>query len=126
MSETRFSDEHTWARFDDDGSALVGISEHAAEQLGDIVFVEPPEPGRDITQGEEIGVIESVKTTGELHAPLGGTVEAVNEAVVERPELVNESPLDDGWLFRMRVDDDTAFEALMDEHAYGRFVESLD
>jgi glycine cleavage system H protein len=123
--ETRYSGEHVWIRLDDDGAATVGISDYAQSQLGDIVYIEAPEVGRDVIANEEIGLIESVKTTSELKAPASGTVTAINGEVLEKPELVNESPLDDGWMFRMRVDDEAALEELMDEDDYGEYVESL-
>jgi glycine cleavage system H protein len=122
----RFSPEHSWVRLDDDGLATVGISPYAQEQLGDIVYIEAPDVGREITQGEDIGVIESVKTTGELSAPASGAIVALNGAALERPELVNESPLDDGWILRMRVDDEGALDELMDEDGYAEYVAGLD
>ena len=123
MVEIRFSEDHTWLRVDDDGDATVGISEFAQEQLGDIVYVEPPDEGREIVVGEEVGIIESVKTTGELHAPASGTVIEVNAAVLETPELINASPLDDGWLFRLRIGDESSLADLLDEEAYQVFIE---
>lgn len=122
----RFSTDHSWVRLDDDGLATVGISDYAQEQLGDIVFIEAPDVGRELIQGEDVGVIESVKTTGELRAPASGMVSAVNGAALENPALVNESPLDDGWIFRMRVDDEGALDELMDESDYADFVDGLD
>ncbi|MCB1747176.1 MAG: glycine cleavage system protein GcvH [Gammaproteobacteria bacterium] len=126
MLDLRFSPDHSWVRRDDDGLATVGISPYAQEQLGDIVYIEAPDVGREITHGEDIGVIESVKTTGELKAPASGTVVALNAAALESPEQVNESPLDDGWIFRMRIDDEAALDELMDEDAYAEYVEGLD
>jgi glycine cleavage system H protein len=122
----RFSAEHAWIKMDEDGTASVGISDYAQEQLGDIVFVETPDEGREILANEEIGIIESVKTTGELHAPVGGTVLEINKLLSERPEIVNASALDDGWLFRMQVDDEGELDELMDEDDYRDFVDSLE
>lgn len=125
MLELRFSSEHVWIRLDDDGLATVGISDYAQQQLGDCVFIEAPDIGRDIIATEDVGMIESVKTTSEIKAPASGTVTSINEDVLEKPELVNESPLDDGWLFRMRVDDEAALEELMDEDDYADYLETL-
>jgi len=123
--EIRYTPDHSWIRIDEDGDATVGISAYAQEQLGDIVYIEAPEVGREIVPGEEIGIVESVKTTGELKAPAQGSVTEINHAAIEKPELVNESPIDDGWLFRMRVTDEAAIEELMDEDDYTDYIDSL-
>ncbi len=125
MLQLRFSSDHTWIRLDDDGYATVGISDYAQQQLGDCVFVEAPDLGRDVVVTEDIGMIESVKTTSEIKSPASGTVTAINEEVLEKPELLNESPLDDGWIFRMRVDDEAALDELMDEDDYAEYIETL-
>ena len=125
MIEIRYTPDHSWIRIDDDGDATVGISAYAQEQLGDIVYIEAPEIGREIVPGEEIGIVESVKTTAELKAPAQGTVTEINHAAIEKPELVNESPIDDGWIFRMRVADEAAIEELMDEDDYADYIDSL-
>ena len=125
MIEIRYSPDHSWIRIDDDGDATVGISAYAQEQLGDIVYIEAPEIGREIVPGEEIGIVESVKTTEELKAPAQGSVTEINHTAVEKPELVNESPIDDGWIFRMRVTDEAAIEELMDEDDYADYIDSL-
>ena len=125
MIEIRYTPDHSWIRIDEDGDATVGISAYAQEQLGDIVYIEAPEVGREIVPGEEIGLIESVKTTGELKAPAQGSVTEINHAAIEKPELVNESPIDDGWIFRMRVADEAAIEELMDEDDYADYIDSL-
>lgn len=120
----KFSTEHLWIRLDTNGEATVGVSEHAQEQLGDVVYIEPPEVGRELTQGEEVGLIESVKTNSELHAPASGTVLDNNPRLADEPELVNESPLDDGWIFRMELDAEAELETLLDEQQYQEYVES--
>ena len=125
MLQLRFSSDHTWIRLDDDGFATVGISDYAQQQLGDCVFVEAPDLGRDVVVTEDIGMIESVKATSEIKSPASGTVTAINEEVLEKPELLNESPLDDGWIFRMRVDDEAALDELMDEDDYTEYLETL-
>ena len=125
MIEIRYTPDHSWIRIDEDGDATVGVSAYAQEQLGDIVYIEAPEVGREIVPGEEIGLVESVKTTGELKAPAQGSVTEINHAAIEKPELVNESPIDDGWIFRMRVADEAAIEELMDEDDYADYIDSL-
>lgn len=125
MNEARFSEEHAWVRMDDDGIATVGISDYAQEQLGDIVYVQLPDVGRDLVQGEDCAMIESVKTTSDVKCPIGGRVLEVNEALADVPEKVNEAPLDDGWLFRLEPADEAEFQDLMDSDDYDDFVDSL-
>jgi glycine cleavage system H protein len=113
----RYSTDHEWVRLEAD-EAVVGISAHAAEELGDVVFVELPEVGRRLQKGEAFGVIESVKTASDLYAPLAGEVVAVNEALSSQPELVNAEPYAAGWMVRLRLVDPTAADELMDADAY--------
>lgn len=122
MSELRFSDEHDWVRLEDDGEAVIGITDFAQEQLGDVVFVELPEIGREVSAGEEAAVVESVKAASDIKIPLSGTVTAVNETLNDSPELINSAPLNDGWLIRLKPSDSEAFNNLMDETAYQDFV----
>jgi len=117
----RFTEEHEWVRLDGD-EATVGITEHAAEQLGDIVFIELPVEGRTVAKGEEIVTIESVKAASEISAPLDGQVTEVNGAIVKNPGLVNEDALEDGWFFRMTLNDASEFDGLMDEAAYRAYI----
>ena len=124
MTERRYSEEHIWLKSDEYGMIVVGISDYAQEQLGDIVYVEVADVGREITRDEEIAVIESVKTTSEIFAPLSGTVREINVELAERPEIINESPLDAGWLLRVEPTDIDEMRDLMDEDAYKEFVES--
>lgn len=124
MSDAKYNEEHLWVKVDDLDMIVVGISEHAQEQLGDIVYVELPQLGREITVGEEIAIIESVKTTSEISAPLSGEVREINEALADSPELINESPLDDGWLMRIEPADQSELDEFMDEDAYREFVDS--
>jgi glycine cleavage system H protein len=112
-----------WASIDDYGMVVIGISEYAQEQLGDIVYVELPEIGQEVSAGDEIAVIESVKTTSEIAAPVTGTIYMINEDLADRPELINESPLEDGWLFRIEPDDIDEQSELMSEADYIQFVE---
>ncbi len=125
MNEPRFTEEHAWVRMDDDGIATVGISDYAQEQLGDIVYVQLPDVGRDLVQSEDCAMIESVKTTSDIKCPLGGRVIEINETLADVPEKVNEAALDDGWLFRLEPADDAEFEDLMDAEDYDDFVDSL-
>lgn len=120
MAGILFSEEHEWVEMDGD-IATVGISEFAQEQLGDIVFVELPEIGATVTQGDEAGVVESVKAASEIYSPISGEVTEVNEALEGTPELVNEDAQGDGWLFKVRVSDADELDNLMDEKAYKAF-----
>ncbi|WP_372604013.1 glycine cleavage system protein GcvH [Actibacterium sp.] len=117
----KFTEEHEWLLVDGD-VVVVGITEHAAEQLGDIVFVELPEEGATVTKDEEIVVIESVKAASDILAPLDGEIVEVNEAIVENPALVNEDPQGDAWFFKMKVDDLSALDDFMDEAEYKDFI----
>ena len=125
MSETRYTKDHEWVRLEGDGTATVGITDHAQSALGDVVYVELPEPGRDVTEGEACAVVESVKAASEIYAPLAGTITETNQALVDDPALANHSPTDGGWFFRMTLADDTGFENLMDEGEYAELVEGL-
>lgn len=119
-----FTDEHEWIEVEDD-SATVGITDYAQEQLGDIVFVELPEVGTALDKGGDAAVVESVKAASDVYAPITGEVTEGNEALEEEPALVNSSPEEDGWFFRMSVADKSELEGLMDEAAYKEFVEGL-
>lgn len=125
MSERKFTDEHEWVAVDGD-VGTVGISDYAQEQLGDIVFVELPEVGRALRQGEEAAVIESVKAASELYAPVDGEVVAVNDRLGKEPGLVNSEPTGGGWFLRLRIADPGQLDGLMDAAAYGRFVAALE
>lgn len=124
MSETRFTKDHEWVRMDGT-TATIGITPHAQEALGDIVFVELPEPGREVAQGEAVAVVESVKAASDVYAPLPGRVTEANGAVVDEPALVNRSADGDGWFYKLEVADPAAFGALMDEAAYKALLEAL-
>jgi glycine cleavage system H protein len=125
MSEIRYSEDHVWVCLDEDGVAVIGITDYAQEQLGDIVYVQLPDVGRDIEQGEDGVMIESVKTTGEVKCPIAGRVIEINEALAETPERVNESALDEGWLFKLEPADETQVEDLMDADDYEDYVSGL-
>ena len=119
-----FTDEHEWIEVEDD-SATVGITDYAQEQLGDIVFVELPEVGTALEKGGDAAVVESVKAASDVYAPITGEVTEGNSALEDEPALVNASPEEDGWFFRMSVGDKAELEGLMDEAAYKEFVEGL-
>lgn len=117
----KFTEEHEWLKLDGD-EVIVGITEHAAEQLGDLVFVELPTEGKMVVKGEEIVTIESVKAASDIAAPLDGQITEVNPAIVENPALVNEDPLENGWFFKMALADPADLDALMDEAAYREYI----
>lgn len=118
----RYTEEHEWTRIED-GDATIGVTEHAQDALGDIVFVEMPEPGREVAKGEAFGVVESVKAVSDLFAPLSGTVKEVNEALGDAPETVNKDPYGEGWMVRMTLSDAAETESLMDSKAYAELLE---
>jgi glycine cleavage system H protein len=124
MAETRYTKEHEWVRLDGE-VATVGISEHAQEQLGDIVFVELPEVGRKVSWGDPLAVVESVKAASDVYAPVGGEVVEANEKLNDDPALVNSGAETDGWFCRIRIADAGEVNQLMDVDAYKAFVESL-
>ncbi len=117
----KFTEEHEWLKPDGE-EVIVGITEHAAEQLGDLVFVELPEEGRMVVKGEEIVTIESVKAASDIVAPLDGQITEVNTAIVENPALVNEDPLENGWFFKMTLADPGEMDELMDEEGYREYI----
>ncbi len=124
MSETRYTKDHEWVRLEG-GLATVGITDHAQEALGDVVFVELPEPGREVDEGEACAVVESVKAASDVYSPLKGTVAEVNQSIVDDPALVNREATGGAWFFKLRLPDDKAVAALMDEAAYKAFLDTL-
>ena len=124
MAEMYFTKEHEWIAVSG-AEATVGITAYAQEHLGDLVYVEPPEIGRKLTNGKEAAVVESVKAASDVYAPVSGEVTATNKAVVDQPGLVNESPEEKGWLFKLRLTDPDQLRALMDRAAYDNFCAAL-
>lgn len=124
MAELRFTKDHEWIRLDGD-VATIGITDHAQNALGDVVFVELPEPGREVAAGEACAVVESVKAASDVYAPVAGRVAEVNGALADNPGLVNTDPTGEGWFFRLEGVDPQAVSALMDEAAYAAFLESV-
>lgn len=118
----KYTRTHEWMRAESDGTYTVGITDHAQDLLGDMVFVELPESDADVEAGADCAVVESVKAASDVYAPVEGTVIAVNEALQDSPELVNKDPYGDGWLYRIRPADAAAVEELMDAAAYGAVV----
>lgn len=125
-NDRRYSREHEWALLESDGRALVGITAYAQEQLGDIVFVDLPEPGKRLGQSEKLGEIESVKAVSDVYGPLAGEVAEVNQELVERPELVNEDPHGKGWMVRLASVDPAQLEDLLTAEAYEDFLAQLE
>ena len=123
-AETRYTSDHEWVRLEG-GVATVGITEHAQEALGDIVFVELPATGRDVGAGEACGVVESVKAANDVYAPVTGRIRDANEAIVTDPSLVNREPMGGGWFFRMEGVSQAELAVLMDEAAYKAYLETL-
>jgi glycine cleavage system H protein len=122
--DTRYTKDHEWIRLDGD-IATVGITDHAQEALGDVVFIELPALERTVEAGEACAVVESVKAASDIYAPLAGKVVETNSAIVDEPALVNSDATGEGWFFRLEIDDTEAFSALMDEAAYTEFLETL-
>ena len=117
-SELRYLATHEWGRIDEEGILTVGISEHAQDLLGDIVFVELPDIGMELDAEEESAIVESVKAASDVYAPLSGEVIEVNEKLLDEPEIVNSSPLEDGWFFKIKLNDASSFKNLMTEEEY--------
>ena len=123
-AELRYTKEHEWARLEDDGTLTVGITDHAQDALGDVVFVELPTVGDTVDVDGKFGVVESVKTVSDLFSPCAGVIEAVNEALDAEPELVNSAPYSGGWMVRISIEDSAQYESLMDAETYDAFVAS--
>lgn len=123
-SNLKYAATHEWARDEGDGTVTVGISDHAQESLGDVVYVEQPEVGSTVTGGEEAGVVESVKAASDIYSPVSGEVIAVNELLEEAPETINGSPYHDGWFFKVKMSDPSELEGLLDAAAYEAVAEN--
>jgi glycine cleavage system H protein len=121
MSDVRYTKDHEWVRLDGD-LATVGISDHAQEQLGDVVFVELPEIGRQVSRGGSLAVVESVKAASDVYAPITGEVVETNGAVADDPALINQSAEEEGWFCKLRITDQSQLTGLMDAAAYKAYV----
>ncbi|MGL4449188.1 glycine cleavage system protein GcvH [Shewanella sp.] len=122
-TELKYASSHEWIRKEEDGSYTVGITEHAQELLGDMVFVELPEVGDTVTAGEDCAVAESVKAASDIYAPISGEVIAVNEALEDSPELVNSDAYGEGWFFRVMPSDEAEVDALLDAEGYQAVID---
>ena len=123
LTELRYLATHEWGRIDEEGILTVGISDHAQDLLGDIVFVELPDIGKTLEAEEESAIVESVKAASDVYSPLSGEVIEVNEKLLDEPEIVNGSPYEEGWFFKIRLDDGSEFENLMTEEEYANSCE---
>jgi len=121
-SELKFSKEHEWIKIDSDGVATVGITDHAQELLGDMVYVELPEVSNHVATGDETGVVESVKAASDIYAPIAGKIVEVNEVLADEPELVNSDPYNEGWLYKMSVADEADLDALLAADEYAELI----
>ena len=121
-----YTREHEWLKLEDDGSVTIGITDHAQEALGELVFVEVPEAGAQFSSGDACAVVESVKAASDIYCPVSGEVVAVNEDLADEPEKVNSSPYDDGWVFRLQPEDATVLDELMSATDYERFLTELE
>ncbi|CAK0752666.1 glycine cleavage system H protein [uncultured Gammaproteobacteria bacterium] len=125
MAMLKFTRDHEWVLIDGD-TGVVGITDYAQRQLGDIVFVELPEIGRKVIKGEDTAVVESVKAASEIYSPVDGEVLEINRALNEEPALINSAPVSDGWFFKLGIHDATQLDELMDEADYKTFLEGLE
>ena len=122
MNTLRFTRDHEWVRLDGD-LAVIGITDYAQSQLGDVVYVELPEVGHRVEQGKEAAVVESVKAASEVYAPVSGEVAEINNMLTTDPATVNADPMGEGWFIKLRLDDPKELDSLMDEEGYKRFIE---
>jgi glycine cleavage system H protein len=123
-SDLKYARSHEWARLEEDGTVTVGITDHAQDALGDVVFVEHPEVGQPLVAESEAGVVESVKAASDIYAPVTGRVIAVNTALTDAPETVNQDPYGGGWFFKLEPDDPAELDELLDADGYAEFLES--
>jgi glycine cleavage system H protein len=122
-SDLRYTKSHEWVRVEEPGLVRVGITDHAQSLLGDLVYVEVPESGESLSAGDACAVVESVKAASDVYAPLSGEIAQSNESLADSPEAVNEDPYDSGWLFTMRIEDDSALDGLLGAEAYAAEIE---
>lgn len=125
MSKTVYTQEHEWLRVEDDGVVTVGITDYAQDHLGDIVYVQLPETGREFAKGEEATVIESVKTAGEILMPAAGIVTEINTMLADEPGKVNEDPLEAGWFFKFKPNQASDLDGFLDEAGYKAYIDTL-
>ena len=123
-SNLKFLESHEWARLEEDGTVTVGISDHAQELLGDIVFVELPDIGKEVTQSGDTAIVESVKAASDVYSPMSGEITEINEALIDNPEIINTSPYENGWFFKIKPQDISEMDKLLDAKAYESSSES--
>jgi len=123
-NDVKYTESHEWVRNEDDGTATVGITDHAQEMLGDLVFVELPEVGLEVGAGNDCAVVESVKAASDIYSPAGGEITEINETLSDAPETINESAFEDGWIFKIKMSDATELDGLMDADAYTAFIDA--
>ncbi|MEX2130115.1 MAG: glycine cleavage system protein GcvH [Pseudohongiellaceae bacterium] len=121
--DRKYASTHEWVRLEEDGTATVGITDHAQAALGDIVFVELPEAGTVVVARDEVAVVESVKAASDIYAPISGEIIAVNDALLESPETINKAPYDNGWFFKIKPSDETELDELLDAEGYQEVCE---
>jgi len=122
--ELKYTKSHEWVRINEDGTLTIGITDHAQDLLGDMVYIEPPEVGRTLDSGEDCAVVESVKAASDVYSPIAGEIVESNESLADSPEVVNKDPYGEGWLFKLKPSDAGAVNALLDADAYNELVES--
>ena len=123
-AELKYAETHEWVSLEDDGTVVVGITDHAQDALGDIVYVELPEVGASADSGGEVAVVESVKAASDIYSPVSGEIVDINSALEDQPETVNQSPYGDGWLFRVKLAEPEDIQSLMDADAYKAMIEA--
>lgn len=124
MSGLKYSEDHEWLRVDDDTTVTIGITDYAQDQLGDVVYVELPEAGKQVTKDEDIAVVESVKAASDIKSPVSGSVLEINQQLSDEPEKVNTDPTGEGWFLKLKLDDPSEIDQLMDEAAYLSFIKN--
>jgi glycine cleavage system H protein len=122
VSELKFTKEHEWIKTEEDGTAIIGISDFAQEQLGDIVSIELPKGGGFFRQGQTMAIVDSVKASSDIYAPISGEIIEVNEGLIEKPEIINQSPYDLGWIVKIKPSKMEEFESLMTKEKYDRYI----
>lgn len=122
-NDLKYASSHEWVRKESDGTYTIGITEHAQELLGDMVFVELPEAGSSVNAGDDVAVVESVKAASDVYTPLTGEVVAINEVLEDAPETVNNDPFNDGWLFRIKASDEAELDDLLDAEGYQAVID---
>ena len=125
-TELRYAKSHEWVRIEEDGSLVVGISDHAQDQLGDVVYVELPEIGQVLSIGDEAGVVESVKAASDVYSPVSGEVIEINPLLEDDPEMINTQPYEDGWFYKLQPSDSVELDDLMNSDSYCEFINSED